>query len=375
MQENESDSCVVYQANPLIQRKNDFNLLETKLFLYCLTRLNPKLPNSKFYDSDFMKVTIPTKEVIEMFGGNAVYYEKLKEITRRLVSRTVIIERKHGFKGFSLFSEIDFDSKTGFTFEFHKNMYPFLLDLANRSYTRLDFEQLWKLNSVYAIRLLELMLQYRKIRVRTVTIEELRTWLGIPDDAYRNRIDNFKRFVIELPVKEINEKTKFTITYEYKKTGRHVTAVCFVIIEPAQQEPDVDDAAAEAENQEALQAMKKNGIDEGMAKTLLKNYGASRCLENVKYIMRSYGETAKNPAGYIVESIKHDFWAEHRKQMDKNLIMTMPADTPEQIEDIKLRAAEGDPFAKRRLELLEISTKRRKTKKSKKNIPDSEQKP
>jgi len=348
LRDKNTDSIVIYQANPLIQRKNDLNLLETKLFLYCLTRLNPKLPKSKYYDQEFMKTNIPTKEIIEMFGGNNWYYDELKKIARQLASRAVVIEREHGFTAFSLFAEIDFDTKKGLTFEFHKNMYPFLLDLANRSYTRLDFEQLWKLNSVYAIRILELLLQYRKLRTRTITIEELRDWLGIPDDVYKDRMDNFKKFVIELPVKEINTKTDFTVMYEYKKTGRRITAVCFVLIEAARQEIEES-----KEDKEALKIMKKSGMDEGMADTLLKKYGAERCLNNARYIRNSYGSKAKNIAGYIVESIKHDFWAQHREQMDKNLIQTMPADTPEQIENIKNLAAEGDPFAMRRLELLD----------------------
>ena len=359
MKDKNSDEIVVYQANPLIERKNDLNLLETKFFLYCLTTLNPQLPNSKYYDKKFMKTNIPLNKIIQVFGGNNWYYNELRSVALQMGSRSIIIEQsgKEKFRVLPIFGEISFDKETGLTFEFHDKMYPFLLDLANRSYTRLDFEQLWKLNSVYAIRLLELLLQYRKIRMRTISIKDLREWLGIPQDAYKDRIDNFKRRVIELPVKEINEKTRFTVAYEYQKTGRQITAVCFIIAEPEQEKDKDAELDAEIEELlkfEAIDIMKKCGIDEAMINTLLKKYGAERCGENSRYILFNYREKAKNLAGYVVEAIKKDYWTDYRKQVDKLLIQTMPAKTPEQIEELKQRAGDGDPRAKRRLELLDI---------------------
>jgi len=347
-------SPVVYQANPLVERKNNFSTLETKLFYLGLTQIRPKLPHSKYYDEDFLRAVIPTKEVIDMFGGNNVYYNELRKAVESLVGKSVFIKnnKNENFVAFPIFAMLKWDKSTGLTIEFNKYMYPFLLDLANKSYTRIEFEQIWKLSSIYAIRILELCLQYRQLGERTLTIEDLRKYLGIAPEAYKDRIGNFKKNVIELPVIEINEKTDFNIIYDYKKTGRSVTAVHFRLID--KNKISNDEIENEKKNARAVVSdLVGDGVDKAMANTLLKKYGSIYCAENVKYVKKKYGKTAKNLAGYLVKAIQEDYYGQHKKKLDKEVMEIWPTLDDEDIKALRQMEKKGDEMACRRLELYE----------------------
>ena len=107
-----------------------------------------------------------------------------------------------------------YEPKVGLHMKFDNRMKPFLLDMVKGNYTAINIEQIFKLTSPYAVRLLELCLQYKnmfkngKIK-RSMTEESIRFYLNVPENAYIGRIDNFKKNVLDEPIKEITEKTDF----------------------------------------------------------------------------------------------------------------------------------------------------------------------
>jgi plasmid replication initiation protein len=134
-----------------------------------------------------------------------------------------------------VFAELHYSKSKGLTIEFSQKMIPYLLDLADKPFTKMPFEQVWALHSPYSIRLFELLLQYQntKTHERTMKVEELRYCLGVPDDTY-STMDNFKRRVLESSIRDINENTKFKVEYENVKEGRKIVAFNFKLHLPAE---------------------------------------------------------------------------------------------------------------------------------------------
>lgn len=233
---------IVYQANPLVEGRRDFTLIETRLFYLGLKDLKPQLTNKNvpwnaMSIRDFPTTIIPTKEIIELFG-NDKYYNTLKDICRGLAKKYVEIEREDG-KGFSerpVFLDLTYTAEEGLRLVFSPFMVPYLLELADKPFTKIPVEQIWLLQSQYAVRLLELLLQYQntKTHERTMTIEELRRCLNVPEGAYKDRVDIFRQRVIDSSIKEINEKTAYKIEYEKIKDGRKITGFKFKLYLPKQ---------------------------------------------------------------------------------------------------------------------------------------------
>ena len=57
--------------------------------------------------------------------------------------------------------------------------------------------------------------------------------MGVPDEAYKGSIENFRRRVIESSIKDINEKTAYKVEYKKVKEGRKIVAFKFKLHLPA----------------------------------------------------------------------------------------------------------------------------------------------
>ena len=108
---------------------------------------------------------------------------------------------------------------------FASDVIPLITRLEAR-YTEYELKQVVGLQSEYAIRLYELVIQWRSVRkTNPISLVELREKLGLVDEY--KRIEAFKRRVLDLAVKQINEHTDITVDYEQHKQGRVITGFTF----------------------------------------------------------------------------------------------------------------------------------------------------
>ena len=108
---------------------------------------------------------------------------------------------------------------------FASDVIPLITRLEAR-YTEYELKQVVGLQSEYAIRLYELIIQWRSVgKTNPISLAELREKLGLVDE-YR-RIEAFKRRVLDLAVKQINKHTDITVEYEQHKQGRVITGFTF----------------------------------------------------------------------------------------------------------------------------------------------------
>ncbi len=103
------------------------------------------------------------------------------------------------------------------------------LDGAEEFFTQYLLSQTANLKSVYAVRLYELLTQW-KTAAKTPVFELslFRGQMGLDDSEYRD-MSNFKKRVLDLAVNEINEKTDLTVSYTQEKKGRVIHGFKFVI--------------------------------------------------------------------------------------------------------------------------------------------------
>ncbi len=108
---------------------------------------------------------------------------------------------------------------------FASDVIPLITRLEAR-YTEYELKQVVGLQSEYAIRLYELIIQWRSLgKTNPISLAELREKLGLVDEY--KRIEAFKRRVLDLAVKQINEHTDITVEYEQHKQGRVITGFTF----------------------------------------------------------------------------------------------------------------------------------------------------
>jgi plasmid replication initiation protein len=120
-----------------------------------------------------------------------------------------------------------------------------LITRLEEQFTSYELEQVAGLQSAYAVRLYELLIQWRTIgKTPVFDLVEFRQQLGVSTDEYL-RMGHFKERVLDLAITQINEKTDITASYEQHKTGRTITGFSFkfktkktnVLAKPAKMPP------------------------------------------------------------------------------------------------------------------------------------------
>lgn len=215
-------SEIVVKSNQLIEAKYKLSTREQKIILYLTSQINMNDEELKLY-------RLSIKEFCEMMDlKGSPKYREIEEITDGLQKK--LLKIKHDKKMYSVawLSLVIYNENQGtIDMRFDPFLKPFLLQL-KKEFTKFELKNVMTLKSGNSIRLYELLKQYLVIGERQIGIEELKEYMGIGKDGYQKYAD-FKRKVIAVAEKEINEKTDIIFQVKEMKQGRRVAALSFFI--------------------------------------------------------------------------------------------------------------------------------------------------
>lgn len=311
----------VYQSNPLIQARKNFDIMSTRIFFLGLRGLNPHFSEQdKYFDVEFKELFIPTSKLTEVFGGNTWYLHDLEKVCDKMF-RTVVKIRPDdgGFELYHLFRKLKYVPNKGLYIWFDDLLRPYILDLfESRGYTRINVSYMFRLSSPYAVRLLELLLQYQNIRQfkelmeikRKLTIDELRFSMNVPEGTYKDRIDHFRKFVLDDPIREINTRTPYIVRYETIKQGRRIVAFEFALDTYNVPKDDDDDYKLKF-GSDAIQALCSLGFTERIARTIFaKCYDTADCFSRInraQAVLARNKRPVRNKLGFLRKAIEENW--------------------------------------------------------------------
>lgn len=119
-------------------------------------------------------------------------------------------------------------------FTFAKAIVPMLVEL-ERNFTSYEIKQVANLQSRYAMRLYEMLVQFRSTKNLKISLSDLRFRLGLLETEYET-MSNFKKYVLDLAVDQINKNTNLKVKYTQKKRGRIIESFEFTFTEKAKKE-------------------------------------------------------------------------------------------------------------------------------------------
>lgn len=221
---------LVVKDNSLINASYNLDLIEQRLILLAIIQARKsKIPVTK---QD--KVVINVSEYTKEFGivPSGSLYQNLKN------SCDVLFERKFSYKeilenGEVKFSKSRWVSKVSYIPEsatielFFTDDVLQMITMLEAHFTSYELEKVADLKSKYSVRLYEILIAWRsKGKTPLIELEEIRYRLGISETEYKT-INDFKKWVLELAIKEINEKTDIQVSYEQHKQGRKIIGFSF----------------------------------------------------------------------------------------------------------------------------------------------------
>lgn len=217
----------VSKANHLVQASYRITLQEKKLVLAalscCDSRGEPQKA-VKITASDFAEVT-------GMDLSNA--HRELYKAADRLYDRSIKVSDPEQTEEFRwIQSKIKKHKGEGMvTLTWSDPILKYIGQL-KQQFTSYRLGSVGRLQSVYSIRLYELLMQFNRTGDRVISVSDFRELLEI-GDKYKQFRDLRKR-VIDPAVKELNQRSDLDITFETISEGRRVRALSFTF-KPAQQ--------------------------------------------------------------------------------------------------------------------------------------------
>ena len=214
----------VVKHNDLIQKsKYDLSTQEQKIILYLISKVKPG-------DEDFKLYEFEIKEFCRVCGiddDNGKNYADLKKSIQGLADKSGWI--KIDDKRQVLFRWVEYAeilSGSGIIkIRLATDMKPYLLEL-KKHFTSYKLFYILAMKGKYSIRLYEILKSYEALEKCEFEIERLKTLLGA--SAY-DVFANFRYWVLDAAIREINAYSDVSVTYELKKEGRKYKSVEFSI--------------------------------------------------------------------------------------------------------------------------------------------------
>ncbi len=222
-------------------------------------------------------------------------YQQMKEVTERLNQRLVKIkdlENKRELQS-TFVASAEYEETSGMVeIEISKKLKPYLFNLDGGKTTYTGLAYTLALKSSYAIRIYNLLAQYRVAGQRTIEVKTLKEMFCIEDFKAYDRFDVFDSKVLKVAYKEINKKTDIQYDYEKIKRGRTIVAIKFIIKKNVF---NIKKLASPDTNRSIIEQLNFYGVSKAKAKELI-----DRDIIQVQEALKSIthqSNTIRNPAG------------------------------------------------------------------------------
>lgn len=333
------------KSNFLIGAKYKSSLWENKILALCLSKINDAFED----DKGNLIVKLKGSEVKQVFGSSSGnFYKRLYQISLNMGGRIVgiIDPESQYFDIMPVVARCTYDSGE-FTMIFNGYLNKYLKDIKS-NYTQLSLQNIMSFSSVYALRLYEIIrskMYYPKGVINRdnkfaikMSIAELKLEMGVVDidqTSIKNKINKenpdydemlknakgmyeswseFRKFVIEPSMKEINEKSELEVDYDTTRVGRGGKTKFITLYAKVKEikgnSQDVVPYQLTEEEKEDIECdvlrLIKEPIRMRDAKAILT--AANYSYERVKEVYETTaGKEISNLVGFMIAGLKNDY--------------------------------------------------------------------
>lgn len=301
------------QSNYLIEAhfKQKYTVQELKTILLTVSKIN-----NFDLKPGYAEICITAQEFADFIEISACnFYRDAKKIAESLTTKVISIETTGGWLVTSWFSSIEY--KNGIIYaNIDGKLLPYLINLKEK-FTIINLSYVSQMTSSYAIKLYQLLVQYKNIGSRIIAINKLQSILGIKAQKSLQKYKHFKQKILEISQREINAKTDIAFDYDEIKQNRKVISLKFTItnkannqITSSQQEQNTASTPPSniLSNQysELCDNLQTLGFSDKELSSLILKFGIEKLQEKFKYFEFKKTEV-KKPKQWILTALHKDF--------------------------------------------------------------------
>lgn len=219
---------LIVKDNALINASYNLDLVEQRLILLAIVEARESGKGINANDP----LTVHAESYINHFSVHRnTAYQALKDACKDLFARQFSYQEQRP-KGVANItsrwvSQIAYvDNSATVELIFAPAIIPLVTRLEEQ-FTSYELKQVSGLSSAYAIRLYEVLIAWRSTgKTPVIELSDFRQKLGVLETEYKRMYD-FKKYVLDLAIKQINEHTDITVKAEQHKKGRSVSGFSF----------------------------------------------------------------------------------------------------------------------------------------------------
>ena len=215
-------------ANDIIRGKQSMTLQTARLIRLLITQVVKEDKDLKTYSC---KITDLAK-FLNVDSSNLYRdIDKICDCAQKSIVYVGTGNPKQPWKRFSWLSMSEYDGQGTLTLRLSDQIKPYVLEL-DKWFTQYQLKNILEFNSYYAIRLYEILQCedgiYRKEKEsHEFEVEELRRFFDC--EKKYSAFKDFRKNVIEVAIREINEKSDIWVSPTYKKWGRAINSIEFEV--------------------------------------------------------------------------------------------------------------------------------------------------
>jgi len=285
------------QHNAVTSGRYDFTACQLDIIFMLLAGLEEGRMTYRIYARDIQELT-----------GREWNYQQLKESTHDLGSRMFEMETGATYEQIWLFQKVTYLLGEGaFEVMISEPAKPLFFHLRN-NFTHFQLKSVLGCTSKYAKRLYMIACQWRTVGSfpRPIPIIELKKMLGLVDkkgnEQFR-QIGEFKKYVLDVAKKQINEKTDISFDYELYKKGRSYKYVQIFVDRGKKLSEQLEiDHREPVEHQKNVRSVMAYGLSQEYAELIARD-GYGKFVEFVEEVNKRArrGEVkVENATAYII---------------------------------------------------------------------------
>lgn len=314
-------NSLVAKHNTLLPKLSKMGLSELRLLSYCLAHYDsrPAPDGASISSQGSLEFEATVQDLLDIFpymdkkSAYDVVRKAVKGINSKPLEDTFVTPAGEEYEmliyWFSSFKY--FKTQGKFIFSLSHEIAHLVLNLSE-NFTKFKLRDVYQFRSALTWKLYELLKQWAPVGRWSADLEELRAAVGI-SGKYPEWYD-FKRRVLDSPIKEINKLSDITVEYEKQKRSRSVNGVIFFIQFKTEDETRLKADVVIGDTNSDLKKLMATGINQTnaerlsqLAKAAGKDLGV--LLDEVIARYENLPEDRKTgpKAGYVYTALKDEF--------------------------------------------------------------------
>lgn len=292
---------MLIQHNSLITARYEMSAAEKNITYMLLSQIEENDPVDRVYHISINEM--------EEFTGRQLNHKQLDASTDKLLSRVYHITEPEGLLKVCMMSSTRYVKGSGrIAIRIDPEIRPYLFSLKS-NFTQIGFYVVMTLKSKYAKRIYEMLSQFRNQKAMYVSVEELRTRLGLTDKylSWTNFVDK----VLSVAEQELKEHGDIYFTYTAKKEGRKFTHLTFNIRRAAKLPACIPAALKEGHSglsRAYERLVGKFGLSTWQAKLIVEGVAEKEIAKTLHEIdLRIINNELKNVGGFTAKTFENKY--------------------------------------------------------------------